>query len=150
TRGYATANADLASRHYVDAAYSNRRDNFTARDLWLVHDRFSNDVVARAASDGKEIRETIAGIVASETVGHDWTAGVAALENHGISYFAQDAVIFRKTVLNIGVRYNSDVGASPRIGWTYDVNGSGRNLLRASFGKYRGPDSSDASLGYSW
>jgi hypothetical protein len=150
SRIYATVNADLASRHYVDASYSNRRDNFAARDLWLADDRLSNDLILRAASGANEMRETLAGMVSSETVGHDWTAGIQTLEGHGNGVFAQDAIVFRKTVLNVGMRYDSQTGVSPRIGWTYDINGSGRNLLRASVGRYHDPDSNDASLGYSW
>lgn len=152
-RVFATANADLNSRHFVEGDYGNGGNNGLLRDLWLARGTLWNELIVRPASNANEIRESIAGSYAGSSVRHDWTAGAMALQNGGSGYYAQDQIVVRKFVLSAGVRYdrqNGSEGFSPRIGWTYDINGSGRNLLRGSFGRYRDPDSDDASLGYSW
>ena len=149
-RLFADANADLSSRHFVEGQFANHRDNFAARDVWLARDDLWNNLVVRAASGRNEFRETLAGSTEGTSVRHDWTAGALSLQNGGNGYFLQDQVVVRKWVVGAGLRYDTGSGFSPRFGLTYDVNGSGRNLLRASFGRYRHPDSTTASLGYSW
>lgn len=150
TRAFATANADLSDRHFIQADYGNERTNGLLRDLWLTNASLWNEFTVRAASRGNEIRESVAGSFAGSSIRHDWTAGAMAIQNGGSGYYAQDQMVVRKLVLNAGVRYDTNAGFSPRVGWTYDVNGSGRNLLRGSVGRYRNPDVTEGSLGYSW
>lgn len=152
-RVFAAANADLSSRHFGEAEYGNQSESGSLRDLWLVHRFLWNDLTVRSASGGTEIRESMAGSFTGTQVRNDWVGGVAAFPEGGSGYFLQDHIMMRKLVVGAGVRYDHQDGASgfsPRLGLTYDVNGSGRNLLRASFGRYRNPDSNEASLGYSW
>ncbi len=155
-RLFATANVDLSSRHFVEGDYAAARDGSggaLARDLWLARESVWNELVLHAASGANEIRDSLAGSIAGPVVRHDWTVGGLALQNGGNSFFAQDQVIVGKLAVNAGVRYDrwrNTSGFSPRVGLTYDVNGSGRNLVRASYGRYLNPDESDASLGYSW
>jgi hypothetical protein len=155
-RLFATANGDVSSRHFISGDYAAAKSNpgsGLARDLWLAHSTVWNELVVRAASDANEVRDSISGSIAGPRVRNDWTAGGMALEHGGTSWFAQDQILAGKFAVNAGLRYDrfaSEHTVSPRFGMTYDVNGSGRNLLRGSYGRYVNPNETDASLGYSW
>lgn len=152
-RLFAAVNADLAARHFVEATYGSDRDNGTLRDSWLVDRSLWNELILRAASGANEARDSLSGSVDFPAMRHDWTVGAMATKNAQTGYFAQDQITFRKLVLSAGVRYDRHdaiSGYSPRFGCVYDINGSGRNLLRASVGRYLDPDTTAASIGYSW
>ncbi len=155
-RLFANANGDLSSRHFLTGDYAAAKSNsgsLLARDLWLAHETLWNELVVRGASGSNEVRDSIAGSIAGPIVRHDWTAGGMALEHGGTSWFAQDQIIAGKLAVNAGLRYDrftDEHAISPRFGFTYDVNGSGRNLIRASYGRYLNPNQTNASLGYSW
>jgi hypothetical protein len=152
-RAFASVDGGVSARHFVKGTFGTDPDNGSLRDLWLADRALWNEMILYAASGANEIRDSIAGSVDFTTVRHDWTLGGMAKENAGSGYFAQDHITFRKLLLSAGLRYDrqdSSSGFSPRVGWTYDVNGSGRNLLRGSIGRYLNPDTTSASVGYSW
>lgn len=155
-RMFATANGDVSSRHFISGDYAAAKNNsgsVLARDLWLAHETVWNQLVLRGASNANELRDSVAGSFAGPIVRHDWTAGGMALEHGGTSWFAQDQIIAGKVAVNAGLRYDRFTNLhaiSPRFGVTYDINGSGRNLIRGSFGRYLNPKETDTSLGYSW
>lgn len=158
-RGLATASVDLSPAHFVEADLLAQRFHGTgtsaqARNFWLARHDVWNEFVAKSARGGGEIRESLAGsIESSGRIRHDWRTGAELHEGGDNAYFFQDELIAGKLALTGGIRYDSsdDRGrVSSRVGWIYDVNGSGRNLLRGGYGQYIEPDSADASIGYSW
>lgn len=150
-RFFATANGDVAANHFVEGDFrSDGRGAGQARDLWFVRESFWNELIAQAGEN--QLRDSVAGTFSAPRVQHNWRAGGSTASDVK-SLFAQDEIVAGKIAFSGGIRYDrigDQNGLSPRIGWVYDVNGSGRNLLRGGYGRYLNPDAKEASIGYSW
>lgn len=150
-RLFAAVDGDVSARHFVHAGVraahgGSRAHSVMGRDLWQVRENLWSDLRVQSATGTREIRETIAGTRMVGATRHDWTAGAVAAKDSQDGVFFQDEIVARKFAITAGVRYDDEF--SPRLGVVYDVNGSGRNLVRASYGKFDGR--TDTALGYSW
>jgi hypothetical protein len=150
-RLFAGVDGDVTTRHFVHADVraahgDSRAHSVMGRDLWQLRENLWSDLRVQSATGAGEIRETVAGTRMVGATRHDWTAGATAKQDNGNAFFLQDEIVVRKFAITAGLRYEDEY--SPRLGVVYDVNGSGRNLVRASYGKY--DDRTDTALGYSW
>jgi hypothetical protein len=85
-----------------------------------------------------------------------------------ISFYLSDTATFGKLTANVGVRYDKESGShndatapgllpidanfqtfSPRISFTYDITGDGKNVVKASFARY-GSQSGNSLSGFQW
>jgi len=131
--GYAESNFDPVIRMHFNTA------SFYAMDSWKISRRFTLDYGLRFDHLGPWVDESGKGAAVFVPSAYQSTALGTALT--GFEWHAKDASIPLSGALGRPLFYN------PRLGFAWDIFGSGRTVLRGGFGMYRYHDEQNVQAG---